>query len=74
MNVDTLVIMHGYLCQSVDTCTCGYGGYPYGHEPGCGLEPLIRLDQISGWHEEYEHLVEAIREEVKNEISVHQVP
>lgn len=74
MHVDTLVIMHGYLCQSVDTCTCGYGGYPYGHEPGCGLEPLIRLDQISGWHEEYEQLVEAIREEVKNEISVHQVP
>lgn len=72
MNVDTLVIMHGYLCQSVDTCTCGY--CPYGHEPGCGLEPLIRLDQISGWHEEYEQLVEAIREEVKNEISVHQVP
>lgn len=50
--LDSLVIMHGWLCGRVDACTCGFGGPPYGHEPICGLEPLVRLDRIEGWKEE----------------------
>lgn len=50
------VIAYGYLCEKVDGCTCGFGGAPYGHEPGCGLEPLVQLNEIEGWKEELEHL------------------
>lgn len=35
-----------WLYQETDRCTCGVGssiGALYGHEPGCGLEPVARL-------------------------------
>lgn len=31
-----------WLVQRVDGCTC-YGGRPYGHEPGCGWEPIAKV-------------------------------
>lgn len=41
-----LAIVNGWLVQRVDICTCGTGGTGYGHEPGCGFEPLITIDNI----------------------------
>lgn len=32
-----------WLAQSVEQCTC-YGG-EFGHEPGCGYEPLIKITE-----------------------------
>ena len=35
-----------WLYEETDRCTCGVGnsiGALYGHEPGCGLEPVARL-------------------------------
>lgn len=38
--------LHGrYVCEETKGCTCGAGGGMYGHEPGCGLEPLFQLDR-----------------------------
>lgn len=45
-NVD---IHGGWLIIHVGHCTC-YGGGPYGHEPGCGYEPIAQLvDLIVGY-------------------------
>lgn len=38
------VIYNEWLVEPVNYCTC-YGGGPYGHEPGCGLEPLVDLTE-----------------------------
>lgn len=38
------IIYNGQLVKPVNHCTC-YGGGPYGHEPGCGLEPLTKARQ-----------------------------
>ena len=47
--LETLRILpNGYLVAETGGCTC-YGGGPYGHEDGCGLEPILDLTQIPGW-------------------------
>lgn len=43
-------IFGDWLAQWTDTCTCGTGvglAATYGHEPGCGLEQLARLEATS---------------------------
>jgi hypothetical protein len=43
-------ILGDYVCESVDVCTCGMlamGTY-YGHEPYCGVEPVM---PVSEWRE-----------------------
>lgn len=32
-----------WLVEYGDACSCGVGGLSYGHERGCGVEPLARL-------------------------------
>ena len=46
-----LSIMFGWLVYDVGAHTCGgYGPESgYAHEPGCGLEPVLRLDRLEGW-------------------------
>lgn len=39
-------IYAGHLVEFVDEHTCGAGGDPYGHEPYCGMEPVMPL---VGW-------------------------
>jgi hypothetical protein len=39
------LIEAGMLCEDTGRHTCGAGG-EWGHEPGCGLEPLIPLDDL----------------------------
>lgn len=39
-------LVNGWLCVTADSCTCYGGTTVYGHEPGCGLEHLIRLDDL----------------------------
>lgn len=43
----SLVLVDDYLAYPLDRCTCG--GAEYGHEQGCGLEPILDLKQVSGW-------------------------
>lgn len=44
-------IMDGWLVIDTGRHTCGTGpGGHYGaHEPGCGLEQALRLDNLQGW-------------------------
>lgn len=42
---ERFVIVGDMLCEDVGYHTCGAGG-EFGHEPGCGLEPLIPLDDL----------------------------
>ena len=46
-----LSIMNGWLVYDVGEHTCGgYGPESgYAHEPGCGFEPVLRLDKLEGW-------------------------
>ena len=46
-----LSIQYGWLTYEVGEHTCGgYGPESgYTHEPGCGYEPLLRLDDLTGW-------------------------
>ena len=48
---DKLSIMLGWLVYDVGEHTCGgYGPESgYAHEPGCGFEPVLRLDKLEGW-------------------------
>ena len=48
---DKLSIMFGWLVYDVGEHTCGgYGPESgYVHEPGCGFEPVLRLDKLQGW-------------------------
>lgn len=41
------VIEGDWLCVDVGRHTCGAGGLEYPHEPGCGLEPVIRFDALT---------------------------
>lgn len=43
-----LAIINHFLVEVANECTC-YGGGPYGHEPGCGYEPLVNLAEIDGY-------------------------
>ena len=43
-------IEYGWLVEEVEGCTCnGPSMSVSSHEPGCGLEPLQRLDDLPGW-------------------------
>lgn len=38
-----------WVIEFVGGCTCGAGQPPYGHEPGCGWEPVGQLgDEFNG--------------------------
>lgn len=39
-----LVISNGWICEVAEGCTC-YGGGPYGHEPGCGLDAIMDISE-----------------------------
>ena len=59
---DKLSIMSGWLVYDMGEHTCGgYGPESgYAHEPGCGFEPVLRLDELQGWPE-VERLTTAVR-------------
>ncbi|MEC4616282.1 hypothetical protein [Tsukamurella tyrosinosolvens] len=40
-----LLVRSGWIVAEAGGCTC-YGGGPYGHEPGCGLEPIVKLADV----------------------------
>lgn len=40
-----IIIDNGWLVEVVDGCTHGCPA-EYGHQPGCGLEPLVDLVRI----------------------------
>lgn len=41
-----LVLAYGWVCDDVTPrCTCGCGEPPWGHEPGCGLEPIMTAEE-----------------------------
>ena len=44
-------IMFGHLVCDVGEHTCAGGGAEsgYAHEPSCGFEPILRLDDLPGW-------------------------
>lgn len=46
-----LRIENGWLVEEVDEHTCGAGrdGHYGLHEPGCGMVPVTRLDDLPGW-------------------------
>lgn len=37
-------IMGDWLVLDRNGCTC-FGGNAYGHEPGCGYEPIVKLHE-----------------------------
>jgi len=39
-------IMFGWVVVPVGGHTCGMGGYGEPHEPGCGYEPVIRVERL----------------------------
>lgn len=39
-------IVGDWLVQQVNTCTCWGGDLHYGHEPGCGYEPLVKVEEL----------------------------
>ncbi|WPH57691.1 hypothetical protein [Mycobacterium phage WXIN] len=40
-------IIGDWLARAVNACTCyGGGDHNYGHEPGCGYEPLARVEEL----------------------------
>lgn len=40
-------VMGPYLVTTADGCTCGQpAGAPYGHEPGCGFEPIQTIELL----------------------------
>lgn len=43
-------IVRGWLVEVEDGCTCGLGG-PTGHEPSCGLNPIVALADLPGYDE-----------------------
>ncbi|MGC5027426.1 hypothetical protein ACLQ3K_21980 [Tsukamurella sp. DT100] len=42
----TLHVRNGWIVAEAGGCTC-YGGGPYGHEPGCGWEPIVQLTDLT---------------------------
>lgn len=56
-------IMDGWLVIDTGQHTCGTdpGGHYGAHEPGCGLEQALRLDNLPGWPgDERDRLAEAV--------------
>lgn len=41
----------GWLCEVHQSCTCGTGGEHGQHEPGCGLVPICKADDLLHSHE-----------------------
>lgn len=50
---ENLEVSGTWLVYFVNQCTC-YGGGPYGHEPGCGYEPVRNLSDILAARESYQ--------------------
>lgn len=48
------VIVGEWLAMECGECTCGTGSTSYGHERGCGLEPLVKLADIEALRERTE--------------------
>lgn len=46
MSVGDLSLYGEWLVQEVVGCTCYGGDLPYGHEPGCGYEPLVKVEEL----------------------------
>ena len=44
-------IIGTWLVEEVDECTGGACGLGYGHEPGCGQEPIVDLSTLPGWED-----------------------
>ncbi len=45
------VVDHGMLCEVGTECTCAASSLPpgyYGHENGCGTEPLCSVEELAG--------------------------
>ena len=42
------VVVGDYLCEDVGECTCGSYSAVYAHEPYCGSEPVVSMDEIQG--------------------------
>ena len=44
---EDFIVRGGWLCEVVPHCTCGtHLPAVYGHEPGCGVEPIASVEQI----------------------------
>lgn len=54
-NTPELRIMHGWLVEYVGEHTCGAGD-EYGHEPTCGYEPLMKVEELAERLDELEQL------------------
>lgn len=39
-------VVGDWLVESTGGCTCGAGEGIYGHEPGCGQEPIARVSEL----------------------------
>jgi len=46
--VTKFVVVGDYLCEDVGGCTCGSYSSLYPHEPYCGIEPVVSMDEIKG--------------------------
>lgn len=47
MSTDTRYSVCGeWFVQEANGCTCYGGDAHYGHEPGCGYEPLIKMEEL----------------------------
>ena len=64
-------IMDGWLVIDTGRHTCGTGpGGHYGtHEPGCGLEQALRLDNLPGWPGDERDRLAAAVERVRVDLS-----
>ena len=47
----TLSIQGTWLVEHVDECTGGACGPEYGHEPSCGMLPIVDLSTLDGYAE-----------------------
>ena len=47
MGQEGVTVLGEWLVQPADQCTCQGPGAHYGHQPGCGYEPLLRLDEVA---------------------------
>lgn len=55
----TYKVVGTWLVEVVDDCTCGTNGLPYGHEPGCGTDPVVDLSRLMAIPTGPEHVIEA---------------
>ena len=56
-------VIAGWLCETSDRCTCGTSGTGYpGHEQGCGVENLVKVDVLLDERERMQSALERARE------------